>query len=300
MGAHGLRLLDASPTRSFDVICAGEALWNLGGPGGVLATTSTALRLRPGGGAAHVALALARRGLSVGLATVLADDTFGRALFERIAAAGVDAGGVALARPRAGLVFVEGTGAARDIVSYREEERPVAVPAGWSSQVLLLSGLSPSVPHGAALCKAARAARRIGSIVVIDVNARWHLWAGHDARAIRTALREADVVRCSAEDLLALDLDEATVRAWMRPTAVLVASNAAGDAWATGPFGKVTQAPRSRTALGPTGAGDAFSAAICAELARAGDPREPGELWERALERGQAAAAARAREPDPR
>lgn len=275
------------------MICAGEALWNLTAPGGAFFTKSTSLRFQPGGGAVNAALALARGGLRVGLATALGDDSFGRALFDRIAAAGVDVGGVSLA-PRTGLVFVEGTGSARKVVSYREEEQPVAVPAGWSSQVLLLSGLSPVVSHGAALCKAARAARRVGSIVVVDVNARWHLWAGRDQRAIRMLLREADVVRCSAQDLAVLDVDVATVRAALRRAAVLVVSNSAGDACATGPFGEVTQAPARTAALRPMGAGDRFTAAICAELARAGDPGESGvELWQRALQRGHAAASAR-------
>jgi sugar/nucleoside kinase (ribokinase family) len=148
--------------------------------------------------------------------------------------------------------------------------------------------------HGAALCKAARAARRAGTIVVVDVNARWHVWAGRDPRAIRTVLREADVVRCSAEDLAVLGLDVATVRAALRRTAVLVVSNGTRSAWATGPFGEIAQAPRGPAVFRPTGAGDAFTAALCAELVRAGNAGENRiELWERALERGHAAATAR-------
>lgn len=289
--------MEASPARSFDVICAGEALWNVVAPGGDLFTRSASVRFRPGGGALNAALALARSGLRVGLATAIGDDTFGRALFDRVAAAGVDVGGVSsLAPPRTGLVFVEGTGAAREIVSHREEERPIAIPAGWSSQVLLLSGLSPVVSHGAALCKAARAARRAGSIVVIDVNARRLVWGGHDSRATRTVLHEADVVRCSAEDLAVLHMDVATVRAALRKTAVLVASNGAGGAWAAGPFGEVAEAPRKTAALRPLGSGDAFTAAICAELARAGQVGEGrGDFWQRALQRGHAAVASFAR-----
>jgi 2-dehydro-3-deoxygluconokinase len=290
------RVVLGARARSFDVICAGEALWKLTAPGGALFTKSAALRFRPGGGAVHAALALAQAGLRVGLATALGDDTFGRALLDRIAAAGVDVSGVTLAPPRTGLVFVEGTGTARQVVSYREEEPPVAVPAGWSSQVLLLSGLSPVLSHGAAVCKAARAARRAGSIVVVDVNARQHLWAGHDQRAIRMVLREADVVRCSAADLAVLGVDAATVRAALRKTAVLVVSNGTGDAWATGPFGEVAQAPRATAALRPMGAGDLFTAAICAELAHAGNAGESRiELC--GSERSSAATRRRARGP---
>jgi 2-dehydro-3-deoxygluconokinase len=44
----------------------------------------------------------------------------------------------------------------------------------------------------------------------------------------------------------------------------------------------------------PPGAGDAFTAAICLELARAGDPgADRPDRWDRALRRGHAAAGAR-------
>jgi sugar/nucleoside kinase (ribokinase family) len=273
--------------RAFDVICAGEALWSVddaeprsGGPP----------RVRPGGGAVSSALALARQGLRVGLATVLENDSFGRHLKEKLGAAGIDTGGVELAHPTSGIVFVRG--GARQVVSLREQEQPVAVPSHWSSQVLLLSGMSPVVSHGAALCMAARAARRAGSIVVVDVNARWELWAGRDPRAIRMILREADVVWASAEDLFGLNMDAAAMRAAMRPTAVLASSDGAGSAFATGAFGEVVRSPAQQP-LSPTGEGDAFATAICAELARAGKvSAENEELWARALRRGHEAATA--------
>jgi sugar/nucleoside kinase (ribokinase family) len=274
--------------RGFDVICAGEAQWSVGG-----STPDAAgpFRFRLGGGAVNAALALARQGLRVGLATVLADDTLGRELRERIAGAGVDVAGVELAHPTSGIVFVRG--GARQIVSLREEEQPVAIPEGWSSQVLLLSGMSPVVAHGAALCKAARAARRTGSVVVVDVNARWDLWEGRDARTILMVLREADVVWCSAEDLFGLNMSAAQMRTALRKDAVLALSDGAGSAFATGPFGEVVRAPSSRDSdVAPDG-GDAFATAICAELARAGRAGETsGELWARALQRGHEAKSA--------
>jgi len=281
--------------RAFDVICAGEALVGVagaatGGTGGA----ETNLRFRLGGGAVNAALALARQGLRVGLATVLSDDTLGRAMKERIAATGVDVGGVELAQPTTGIVFVRG--GARQVVPVRDQERPVSIPEGWSSQVLLLSGMSPVIAHGAALCKAARAGRRAGSVVVVDVNARWELWEGRDARSILMVLREADVVWCSAEDLFGLNMDAMSMRAALRKNAVLALSDGAGSALATGPFGEVVRAVSPPTVADATvGAdgGDAFATAICAELARAGHPgEESGDLWRRALQRGHEAATA--------
>jgi sugar/nucleoside kinase (ribokinase family) len=277
-------ITDGSKARSFDVVCAGEALWN------VVATSASASAptFRPGGGAVSAALALARQGLHVGLATVLADDTAGRALRDEIAGAEVDAGGVELSKPTSGLFLVEG--GARQVVSFREEEQPVEIPPGWSSQVLLLSGMSPVVSHAAALCKAARAARRAGTIVVVDVNARWQLWKGRDARAIRMILREADVVWSSAEDLFGLNMDLASMRSAMRPNAVLAVSDGMGKASAIGPFGEVT---RSATTVDLARDGDAFAIAICAELARAPTNLLSGDSWARALERGHDAMKAR-------
>lgn len=273
-------------SRAFDVICAGEALWSVDD----VEARHPAPRLRPGGGAVTSALALARQGLRVGLATVLDNDSFGRRLRDNLAAAGIDTAGVELAQPASGIVFVRG--GARQVVSLREQEQPVAVPAHWSSQVLLLSGMSPVVAHGAALCKAARAARRAGSIVVVDVNARWDLWVGRDARSIRMILREADVVWASAEDLFGLNMDAAAMRSALRPTAVLASSDGAGSAFASGPFGEVARTPGDHL-LPPTGEGDAFATAICAELARAGKVEDgSAELWSRALRRGHEAATA--------
>src|SRR4051794_38592840 len=114
-------------TKTFDVICAGGALWKLATPG-PFSTRSPRLGLRPGGGAVNVALALAREGLRIGLATVLIDDALGRRCFEKMAALGVDVGGVELARARSGFVLVDAGGGANAIPSDVEEQPPPEVP----------------------------------------------------------------------------------------------------------------------------------------------------------------------------
>jgi len=279
--------------KTFDVICAGEALWKLAAQGPL--STSPSLRLRPGGGALNVALALANEGLRIGLATVLTDDELGRRCFDKVAARGVDVGGVELARPHAGLVVVDASGGARQVLAEVAEQPPLEVPVGWSAQVLLLSGLSPVLSHAAALCKAARAARRKGTFVLIDFNASLHAWAGRDPRTIDMVLREVDAARCSLADLAVLGMDVAKVRAALRKRAVLIVSDGAGGAVATGPFGEVAFVPPEAIPLAPSGAGDAFTAALCAELARPGEPGESASArWHRALRRGHAAAKARA------
>jgi sugar/nucleoside kinase (ribokinase family) len=290
-----LGALGARRTSSFDVVCAGEALWDFTAPGGFSPAQAAPLRFRAGGAAVNTALALAKCGLRVGLAAAIADDTLGRALCAKVAAAGVDIGGVALGPQSPGVLLVQSAGASPRVVANQAEDvLPVAVPRAWQAQLLLLSGLTPALPHAAGLCKAARAARRAGAIIVVDVNARWRLWAGRDARASRAVLHEADVVRCSTGDLAALGTDEAAIRTAMRKSAALVLTSGAGAARVIGPFGELARAPQTVLAADPTGAGDAFTAAICVELARAGQYRPDDiELWDRALRRGHAAALAR-------
>jgi sugar/nucleoside kinase (ribokinase family) len=282
-----MRVVDEQRARRFDVICAGEALWKLAATDGAFSRTSKGVRLRPGGGAVNVAVALAKEGLRVGLATVLVDDAFGRVSVEKIAASGVDVGGVRLAPRDAGLVLVDARGEADRARPEVEVGEPLEVPAGWSSQLLLLSGLSPIVSHAAALCKAARRARREGALVLIDFNASLHAWAGRDPRTIQMVLREVDAARCSLADLAVLGMDAATVRGALRKSAVFVVSDGTGGAVATGPFGEVAFVPPRATTLRPAAAGDAFTAALCAELTRPGKPGEsPNARWSRALRRG--------------
>jgi 2-dehydro-3-deoxygluconokinase len=278
--------------RRFDVICAGDALLSAAAFDAPR-VAEPGFGVRPRGGAIHAALALARQGLRVGLASVLSDDTTGRALLAKVAASKVDVDGVELARPRPGLVLVKG--GARQVVSVRDEEQPISIPEGWSSQVLLLSGMSPVLSHAAALCKAARAARRAGTVVVADVNADWHLWKGRDPKAIRMVLREADVVSCSAQDLFGLNMDVLALRAALRPAAVLLSSDGAGRVSATGLFGEVAHALDRSAAMAALGEGDTFTAAICGELARAGLREDDGALWARVLKRAQAVGMAQAR-----
>lgn len=66
-----------------------------------------------------------------------------------------------------------------------------------------------------------------------------YLWKGHDPRNIRMVLREADVAWCSAEDLLGLNLDVASLQAALRLNAALVLSAAQDSARATGRSGEV-------------------------------------------------------------
>lgn len=298
MTSGGHMLLGGARVAAFDVIAAGEARWDLALPGGSSADPSSP-QLLPAGSAVLAAIALARRGLRVGLAAVLGDDTPGRALRAHVAAAGVDIGGVSLSAPQPSLLFVEGRGAAARVVSRGPEEPPVTIPEGWAAQVLLLTGLSPLVAHAGAFCKEARRARRAGTVVVLDLRARRHLWAGHDPRVLRSVLLECDVVRYSTDDMTVLGLDPAAARAMMRPEAVLVVTSPT-RIHATGTFGELTSdrpiasalAPSSSTPESSPPAGGVITA-ICAELSRSGPTgTDLPELWRRVVTRARPGALA--------
>lgn len=270
--------LEGGPTTTFDVICAGDATWTFRRAGLARIAEVVARRFQPGGGAVRTALALASRGVKVGLATVLQDDRAGRALVKSVAAAGVDVGGVRHTCSRGGLLLLEGTG---EVVT-RDVGEPIQIPTTWAAPVLLLSGVSPVVSHGAALMREARRARRAGSTVIVDVSAKWHVWMGHDGRVLRSLLREADVVRCTGADLSVLGVSQAEVRATLRDGAVLVVSDHEGTTRVSGPFGELTMsasgAGSSRTLLE-----EERTAAICAELARRPAEGADVPLWRRAL-----------------
>lgn len=217
---------------------------------------------------------------------MLEDDTFGRTLLSELAALRVDVGGVALGSPATDILVVDGAGGRTGVVSERSTSRDFEIPPGWSSRVLLLSGLSPVTSKAAALCKAARRARREGTSVVLDVCGSLRQWTGHDSRMIAMVVREADVVCCSLLDVAVLGTDSATLRRAMRPAATLVVSDGTSTT-ASGAFGEVRVTWGSAAAADDA---DECTTSICAELARPVRRAESRERWwHRVLRDGRAA-----------
>jgi sugar/nucleoside kinase (ribokinase family) len=278
----------ASEPRTFDVICAGETTWRLKSPpsrrrgdrprapDGVFVPSPGALRT------AHL---LARNGLTVALVTTLPDDDAGRAVLARAESAAIDVTGVRLVTQQPSFFLSEGMtvvpqGRAKTF------EPAVSIPRQLSSRVLVLSGLLPTMSYAASFCRAARAARRAGTSVVVDVNARRAAWAGSDSRAIRSILREGDVVFATAGDFVALGADSAALQTAMRADATFVVSSSNGDARAVGPFGVVVRAPARGKGDDADTSRDVLGAAICEEMVKASKKTklEAGP-WMRAFER---------------
>jgi 2-dehydro-3-deoxygluconokinase len=279
-----------------DVLCMGEALWDLTAPRGRTFAESSSLRLQPGGAAVNVALALARLGWRSGLVATLGADALGEALAARVAARGVSTALLERAPPRTGLVFMEQAGGAPRIVGYRsaDEAPPRLEAAAWSARALVLTGLAPAEAQAASFGEAAREARRRGALVVVDLNARPRLWRGSEGGPPPSWLGDADVVKASEEDLAAIGIRDADLRAALRASAVLMVTAGAGVTRATGPFGEVRCAPVSVVAGGTAlGAGDAFLAGVVDAVLRGGGV--DAGFWSRALRRGHVLARRRVR-----
>jgi sugar/nucleoside kinase (ribokinase family) len=264
----------------------GEALWDLLAPPGVGFAEAPSLRLQPGGAAVNVALALAKEQFQVGLAAAVGDDALGRALAARVAAGGVDTSTVRRVPERTGLVFVERAEQGRCVVAYRPPEGPrLELQPGFAARALLLTGLLPEKEHAAGFRAAARAARRAGALVVLDVNARPRPWAGRDPRPALAAIRDADVVKASRDDLAVMGLRKPDdVRRYMRRDAALVVTAGADPARAFGGFGEISVAAEPAAAGDAMGAGDAFMAGLIATTLRAGGRLEHhADAWVHAL-----------------
>jgi len=232
----------------------------------------------------NVTKILTQARLHVGWATVLEDDRLGRALLAELAAIDVDVGAVRLASVDTDLVVVDASGGWSGLVSDRGRASQVEIPPSWSSQVLLLTGLKPITSSVAAVCKAARRARREGTVVVLDLVGSLRDWNGHDPRVTSMVLREADVVRCSFFDLAVIGTDADAVRRAMRSNATLVLDDDDG-ATAMGTFGDVRVQP-SRQSSAREILAECYTAAICADYARPrGVAETPGGRWHRVLRR---------------
>ena len=231
-----------------DVVCLGEALWDLRVPEGATLEATARLELEPGGGAVNVAAHLVRLGAKAALVAAVGADPVGRALVARLARMGIDVSRVREAAPRTGLVIL--TRAPTRAVSYRSpKEEGIALagalPKAFDATIVHVSGLLPSRAATAALVSATKRARREGCVVSIDVNLRPRLWPG-DAIArvgLHRVLAEADVLKVSEDDLRVLGAKDARdLQRSLRPSAIVVSTHGGAEARAIGPFGELAVA----------------------------------------------------------
>ena len=261
----------------FDVVSLGEPLYELNRqPDG---------RFLPGfgGDTLNVAIAARRLGSPAAYMTRLGEDIFGAEIRGMIRREQIDDSAV---RPGGdaptGLYFVT-HGPKGHVFTYRRQGSAASLmtPADLdasmiaSARFLHASGISQAISISAAetVSAAIGMAKASGTAVSFDTNFRSRLWTAAAARpVIEAAAREADILKTSVEDceaLLGLGEPAAIARHFLAlgSAAVIVTLGREGVFLASAEGS--SHVPGHRVAaVDATGAGDAFTGALLAELAR--------------------------------
>jgi sugar/nucleoside kinase (ribokinase family) len=251
------------------------------------ADAPASLDLGPGGGAANVAVRLARAGARVRLIAPLATDASGALLTTYLAAEGIELVPLAAARTGAVAILVSGDGE-RTMLSQRapfpgdaaERLSSAVGDARW----VHLSGYALLDARGAEL--AAAVAGRPGDVPLAVATPPL---AGASAAAFR------ELANAARQDLLFANAAEARVLLGGRrgaSSAVTLAAELAAElgcatvvterdgiaAAIPGQAASIAGPAGGRRAVDTTGAGDAVAAAVTSELLRAGWPPSSGAL----------------------
>ena len=261
----------------FDVVSLGEPLYELNRqPDGNWLTGF-------GGDTLNVAIAAARLGSSTAYATRLGDDLFAAELRDLMQRESIDTAAVRADQGApTGLYFVT-HGPSGHVFTYRRagsaasRMRPADLDPALiaSARFLHASGISQAISETAAetVAAAISMARKAGVGVSFDTNFRSRLWTAEKARpAIEAAAAQADILKTSAEDAAALfgltaPPDVARHLLGLGAKAVIITLGREGVAIATA-AGHELIPGRQVAAVDATGAGDAFTGALLAELSR--------------------------------
>ena len=261
----------------FDVVALGEPLYELNRqPDGNWLTGF-------GGDTLNVAIAARRLGSRTAYVTRLGDDIFAeelRALMQREA---VDTAAVQADKGApTGLYFVT-HGPAGHVFTYRRagsaasRMTPADLDPGLigAARFLHVSGISQAISDSAAetVMAAIALAGKAGVGVSFDTNFRPRLWSAEKARpVIAAAAAQADILKTSAEDAEALFglADPAAIGRHvlgLGARAVVITLGREGVALVT-PDGMERIPGLAVAAVDATGAGDAFTGALLAELSQ--------------------------------
>jgi fructokinase len=273
--------------------------------GVTLAEARTFLKA-PGGAPANVAVGVARLGVSSGFIGKVGDDPFGHHLADVLRDAGVDVSQVRFdAEARTALAFVSLTAEGeRDFMFYRHpsadmRHRPDEIDdAVVRAASILHVGSISLIGESSALATrhAVRVAREAGTLVSYDPNLRLPLWPSAEAAAegIRSLLPLADVIKVSDEEVAFLTgSDDLAAARELRPATCSLLLVTRGDAGVDYllPDGEGSVPGFEVEIHDTTGAGDAFTAAVLAALARSPDLTRDHAALEATLRRANAFAA---------
>ncbi len=260
---------------TYDIISLGEPLYELNQqPDGRFLAGF-------GGDTSNVAIAAARLGAKTGFVTLVGADLFGDALLELWRREGVDAGHVRrLDTAPTGVYFVTHGPGGHAFTYLRAGSaascmtpRDVPAEALASTKYLHVSAISQAISLSAAetVSHAMHLARRAGTRLSYDTNLRLRLWSLDRARAtIGASAAFAHVLKTSRDDaevLTGLGEPAAIADHFLNlgSQAVVVTLGPAGAFLAAGDLRQTIPAYPARS-LDATGAGDAFTGAVLAEL----------------------------------
>jgi 2-dehydro-3-deoxygluconokinase len=248
-------------------------------PAGFALEQTQTLELSAGGTESNMAIALARLGRRTGWVSRLPANPLGRRVARDIAAHGVDTSRIVwVPDGKVGLLFIESGSAPRgNLVLYDRAHttiaalRPDELPLDYlcSGRMLFLTGVTPAL---SATCReswlvAARAAKRAGRLVAVDVNYRAKLWSPAAAReTLEAVFPSCDVVISALSDLqtiFGMPADAEAAAARLRAeygVPLVVLTLGAQGALALGDTGALRHAVFPTEVHDRIGAGDAFAA----------------------------------------
>lgn len=271
------------------IITIGEALIDLVkvsdkvSDGAKAETAGPVFEANPGGAPANVAVGLARLDVPSGFIGRVGNDLFGRLIRDVMSQAGVNTQSLSIDRnrPTTLAVVALGSGGEREFVFYRSGTADVALDVTDVSvdylrrgQVLHFGTVSlASLNSRQATLAAVHLARELGLAISLDVNWRPSLWPSREeARdAIMRAVKLADVVKVSREEMEFLTgqkhPEPATEMLVEAGPSLILGTLGSGGCYYRTAGGQHGHIPGILVdAVDTTGAGDAFTAAVWAEL----------------------------------
>ncbi len=262
------------------VIAIGECLIDLISPNQKDLSVATELRIREGGAPANVAVGLARLGVPSALRAMVGDDPFGDRLRVRLAAEGVDISGMGVAHGIPTTVAFAWSDAAgngqfrihRHADALLSPENVTRDVIAGAAAIVVGSVAMSAEPSRSAILSAIRHASETGVPIVADLNIRPGLVASADDLRFNAAalLSSATVIKLSVDDANALwgastFAAAAKELAHYAATTIVITDGGRGAALFTD--GHLSQVDAFVVdAVEPTGAGDAFTAALVSRM----------------------------------
>jgi sugar/nucleoside kinase (ribokinase family) len=248
------------------IVCLGEILVDLIAPPGVTLATATSFAIREGGAPLNAAVALARLGVPVRFAGAVGDDPFGDRLRELVVREEIDDRALrTIPGETTSIAYAwrdeRGDGRfhlVRMADRFLDTDDVARADLGSAAAILIGSVSLAASPAREAVLAAVRHATQAGVPVVFDVNVRPTIWASTEELSLDDAMHLWGVAQ-------AADVLEQVQR--YSPRVVVVTDGSRGVFRLDPASGAVEHFPVFEVeAIDPTGAGDAFTAALVARL----------------------------------